>query len=287
MCRLLVVSHSATLEDMKGTSYDLKDTLVHHAENVPNVVLITPFEKAGTGYQELWRWIVMSVLPIVSSKWKSRVEAGPHGKLMSGGFWECVTTGDVAFVYVLLRWGMRKWVVGNELTNHRIKEHGIKKKMLKIVSVKMEDENSDDKETVHNYAELDEDVKMGAVSTSEDWDEGDESGDAGSPSGDEEENGAEEENSPKARGRRKGEEGFGCFDNVKRYNQFGMMVEDILDSKAKDPIANTWIIQAMKWVNKEIVVVDSDSDGEGNDYGKNKKSEKLAPFVPRDRSKPN
>ena len=80
------------------------------------------------------------------------------------------------------------------------------------------------------------------------------------------------------------EQGFGCFNNVQRYNQFRMMLDDVHDWKTKDPIANTWIIQA---IYKEIVVVNSDSNGKGDNYGKNKKREKLAPFVPRKRSKPN
>jgi hypothetical protein len=256
---------------MKGTTYDLKDILVSHASNVPSVILVTPYDRAGAGYRDAWRWIVMHALPIVSYDWKNRVDIGAHGRSLNGGFWKYVTTGDLAFVYTLMQWGMENWVKGDELTRHKEKEGEIKKK---VGGIRVKTEYEFDERNITAIAELDSDIKVKDC-------EPDLSDDVDGGSDDEPSDG---ELGAKQRGRQKGKETFGSVTNIDRFNRLGMRLEEILDSKHMEPIVETWTWQAMRWVNKEVVTVDGENDEDSHVTSAKRKSAKSAPFVPRDRS---
>lgn len=283
--RLFHLSLTALLRAIKGASYDLKETLIVHATNIPHVVLAVEYETAGQGYKDVWRWIVMRVLPLVSSAWKARVEAGDRGKTVTNNMWECVTTSDVAFVFALLQWGAKNYVRGDELELHKAKMEEIKWKKALAANV----EPGVKKEDLTGYAELDSDVtdktdELANSKSSEDESNDDTDEDDGEETGKEDSDGNVEE-SEKKRGRKKGEMGFGAPENVELFNGYGRVLEDVLDCPRKAKIADTWNIQAMKWVNKDVIEVDDDDDDDDGMDGKTKrnKRQKTAPFVPKDR----
>lgn len=291
--------NEAKLRLMKGTSYGLKKVLTTEPETLPSIVLREPYENASEDYKELWRWIVMVILPIVSYKWKARVEAGSRVKKTDNEFWRCVTTGDVAFVFTLLRFGQKKLVDGTELELHNSALANINKKRSAAVTVKLENDI-----VVTTYAELDETVVVhgnrnsrGSIASSIDSSADDENGDDsdavadddGEGEGDGE--GDEKCGAPpasgvkkKTTGRKRGEDGFGSKGNIRMFNEYGYMLEELLDEPKKRHMANSWTIQAMKWVNGEVITVDTDDDSDSNEGGgRNAKRARLAPFVPRER----
>ena len=81
------------------------------------------------------------------------------------------------------------------------------------------------------------------------------------------------------RGRKKGEEGFGCADNVRRFNDYGVKVEALFYRNPDTQCIRSWIEVAMSMVNKELVeVADDGSDLVMDDC--NPLSTKAVPFVP-------
>lgn len=296
------------MEEMKGTTYQFKETLVCHADNIPNVIFVQHYERAGPGYRDVWRWMVMAILPLVSPLWKARVEAGPFGKMCKNkDFWDCITTGDVAFVYAMFQWAMRKYVDGNELENHKRKEEDIADKKRKGITVKLEDETN--RKTafgnVTRIAELDADITVRENTESEgmsDQEERDSHAKDGERNSDDDEEEDGEEDRDKGTecknignngksvarvGRKKGEDGFGSLESVRRYNKHGRALDEMLDDeKHVEKIVNSWIEQAMKWVNKEVIEIGSDDDDDsdvGSGNRKRKKREDDAPFIPKER----
>lgn len=142
---------------MKGTTFEFKEIVMTRADNISLMILVKPYSLCSEGYHEVWRWIIMVILPIISSKWKARVDAGAAGKMLKDNdFWDCVTTSDISFVYVLLQWAMKHYVTGDELNEHIKKEKEIKEKMEGLM---IKSEGGAVVELT-NYAELDSDVKM-------------------------------------------------------------------------------------------------------------------------------
>lgn len=313
----MCVQLTATLAAMKGISYELKETLILHASNIPHVLFGRLYEMAGQGYKDVWWWIITKILPLVSSAWKARLQAGDKGKTVTNNMWECVTTSDIAFVFVLVQWAAKHLVKGNELEMHKAKVDDIRWKKALAVNIKVEP--GIEVNLLTGYAELDEKItdKTDEIVSSNSGD--DESNDSDDSSDDEEngdndktesgecENGAqsndgngddtetsgkEEDNSgndkkgsKKKRGRKKGESGIASQENIELFNGYGRVLEDILDCPRKSRIAETWTVQAMKWVNREVIDVDG-GDGDSfvdNRQQKRSKKQKLAPFVSKDR----
>jgi hypothetical protein len=263
----------------------MKETLVTHFDLVPHVLFRVQFEKAGVGYQDVWRWIVMVVLPIVSLKWRNRVDAGPLAKLVQSDFWDCVTTGDMAFVFTLIKWGGGKWLVGDEMEKH---QKNVTKMNKTLDAPYIKKEFGWTAEDVGATAELDSDVRIHDQVVELKVDVGaDVKSDELSDDDDSDEDDDDDENAVvTGKGRKKGVEGFGSFQNIGVFNENGKMLESVLDSKQMERVVESWTTQAMKWVNKEVIDVDSGGDDDDSEGGsKSRKRQINAPFVPRDRSK--
>jgi hypothetical protein len=193
----------------------------------------------------------------------------------STDFWDCVTTADMAFVYTLLQWGVKKWVAGDVLQRHRQKESKIIKKTAEV-TVKKEyngfdyDDNEDDDELNLNNSDK-------CPSLTDDRQSGDD---------DDEDNDDKKPKRSNPRGRKKNTTSFGGDDNVDVYCSHGQRLESILYSWEKEKVAETWTEEAMRLVNKERVGVLSDDDDDDNDhYGKKKAKKAHRSSLKRDTSR--
>jgi hypothetical protein len=91
----------------------MKQAMLDKNSNFKNMIFAVPFEQAPVQYKEIWRWIVMEILPLISYSWKLRVNSGPSGKADRQPFFKLVTSSDLAFAYTLLAWGADKWPTAN------------------------------------------------------------------------------------------------------------------------------------------------------------------------------
>lgn len=260
------------------------------------MVFVKNYDRAPGGYREVWRWIATVILPIISPRWSSRVDAGPAGKLQNN-FWSWITTGDVAFVFTMIQWGARKWVKGDELELHDRKMAEIERKRLSEVKVKIEQFAADDGASC--FASLDSKITVGGRGVLENTVANGQDGDHGQRNDDEKSNdathgecdaGQAEKDTvtpeKKARGRRKGEDGFGSAKNVELFGSIGKKIETALKTKNSRGVADAWTEQAMMWVNMEANEVCSDDEEESEDDCRaKKKTKRSAPFVPQDQSK--
>lgn len=108
LCTRLTVLFSAVLF-RDGTSDDMKTLLRNEGSNVGGVIFVLPFEHSLNGYKEVWKWMVMEILPLISFDWKVRVNNGPDARESGGRLLHVVTASDLAFAYTALEWGARKW----------------------------------------------------------------------------------------------------------------------------------------------------------------------------------
>ena len=73
--------------------------------------------------------------------------------------------------------------------------------------------------------------------------------------------------------------GFASKANMERFTEHGYALETLLDDQSKMQIVETWVHEAMGWVNKDVIKVDDD-DSESDSDGMEQKKPKFKPFVP-------
>jgi hypothetical protein len=188
----------------------------------------------------------------------------------------------MAFVFTLIKWGAKKWLVGDEMEKH---QKNVSKMNKRLNAPYIKKEFGWNAEDVGATAELDSDVRVHDQVVEANVDVGaDDKSDELSDDDDSDED--DDENPVVAgKGRKKGVEGFGSFENIGVFNENGKMLESVLDSRQMERAVESWTSQAMKWVNKEVIDVDSGGDDDSEGGSKSRKRQINAPFVPRDRSK--
>ncbi len=99
-----------------STSTGMKKAILDEQTNIGGVVFRLPFVNASPEQKDIWKWIVMEVLPSISLAWKIRVNQGAAlGNYKGGELLDIVTSSDLAFCYMTLDWGAKKWAksIGN------------------------------------------------------------------------------------------------------------------------------------------------------------------------------
>lgn len=82
---------------------------MNRSSGFARVIFDSQFPHVEEGYKELWRWLVMEILPVISFDWKVRVNQGVDGVGTGGTLRNIVTPSDLAFVLTVLEWGASKW----------------------------------------------------------------------------------------------------------------------------------------------------------------------------------
>ena len=98
----------AVILKSETTTEDMKNTLLNAGSNIGGVVFQHPYRTALGAYKEIWKWMVMEILPLISYDWKVRVIKGPRAKDSGGSILKIVTISDFAFAFTVLQWGAKK-----------------------------------------------------------------------------------------------------------------------------------------------------------------------------------